>query len=499
MTLSDISLVTDLVWPSLASDTKITGIKDDSRLVMPGDLFVTNRVDERDISSYVAQALRLGAAAVITHQPYEDPRVLSVTDADVQRQALGRAANAVFGDPTRSMHLIGVTGTNGKTTTCWLVHQVLQNLGLSAGYLGTLGISHGKFGKTLNNTTPFPVELFGCLMEMVRVDVRYLAMEVSSHSLDQRRIEGAHFEMGVFTNLSQDHLDYHGTQVAYAASKKRLFTTYGFEQNRDFVSVLNVGDPVGHTWHKELPGRKVSFALHGENHREDADFVGHVVSMDWQSIQLSVSHQGESHAFHVPLGGWFNAENALGAISALLSFEPIRDTFSVKDLVEALSNARPVPGRFESVPNSKGIGVIVDYAHTPDGLTKLLEAVKPLARGRIIAIFGCGGDRDRTKRPKMARAVSSMADISIVTSDNPRTEDPAQIFNDIEPGLVSRADFLVIEDRREAIRKAISLAKAGDVVVIAGKGHETYQIIGKEKLPFDDREEAALALEAVAP
>lgn len=498
MTLSEISSVTGLNWPNLAPDTPITGIKDDSRLVEPGDLFVTNRVDARDISGYVAQALSLGAAAVMTHQVYEDPRVLCVADADLQRQSIGRAANAVFGDPTRAMHLIGVTGTNGKTTTCWLVHQVLQNLGVTAGYLGTLGISHGKFGKTLNNTTPFPVELFGCLMEMVRVDVRYLAMEVSSHSLDQRRIEGAHFEMGVFTNLSQDHLDYHGTLDAYAESKKRLFTTYGYEQNLDFVSVLNVGDRIGRTWFTELPGRKVSFALDGEAPNVVADFVGRVVSMDWQSIQLDVSHGADSHAFHVPLGGWFNAENALGAISSLMSFGPVCDQFSAKDIADALANARPVPGRFESVPNTKGIGVIVDYAHTPDGLTKLLEAVRPLARGRIIAIFGCGGDRDRTKRPKMATAVSSAADLTIVTSDNPRTEDPSQIFSDILPGLVSGSNFLVIEDRREAIHKAVSLAEVGDVVVIAGKGHETYQIIGKEKLPFYDKEEAALALEVAA-
>ncbi len=287
----------------------------------------------------------------------------------------------------------------------------------------------------------------------------------------------------MFTNLTQDHLDYHGSMEAYAAAKFRLFRELGPRSGKNFMAALNVGDKYGKVWSQELGSNVLTFGLRG------ADLVGKALSVELNKIQLQLAYEGGKIVTEVPLGGSFNVQNCLSAAAGMICLG-----YSLDQVGEALTGVRPVPGRFEPVPNDKGIGIIVDYAHTPDALQKLLDSVRQLHPARIVTVFGCGGDRDRTKRPKMAKAASERSDMVVLTSDNPRSEDPAQILKDVESGLVPGVDACSIIDRREAIEYTLKKAHPGDVVVIAGKGHENYQIIGRTKYPMDDREIAREAL-----
>lgn len=517
MTLRELFSEAGVVPARLEGDAPFRRMTMDSRKAAEGTLFVAWPSKSGDSHGYLEGAKAAGATCAIafTSEGFEQARKLglaaALVPAEEYEDAMWRLAKVAFGNPTSGMKVVGVTGTNGKTTTAWLLRDMLRTLGVKAGYLGTLGFQTPSGERELNNTTPFVIELNELLAEARDEGVEALAIEVSSHALQEKRADGIEFDAGVFTNLTQDHLDFHGTMEAYAAAKLRLFTELPKQSSKRFVAAIHRNDPTGQRW-LGLSGQSIqtpmlSFRVLEKMEQDlglDDEAAGrpyrlqignlfgypHKVGVD--RIEMSFLCP-ETHAYsgrlEIPLGGAYNVENCLSAAAGILALG-----YSILDIRQALPQVRPVPGRFEAVRNEKGIGVLVDYAHTPDALEKLLDAVRPLTKGRIITVFGCGGDRDSTKRPKMAKAASQRSDLTVATSDNPRTEDPQAILNEVVSGIVSGRESVAIIDRREAIAHAVHTAKPGDVVVIAGKGHENYQIIGRTKYPMDDREMAREAL-----
>ncbi len=475
-------------------DPIVRGLASDSRTVRPGEMFVCMPSAHADSHAYAAEAFERGAAAALAHSQsgYDALIRLGHPAAWVDgtfSDALWRLCKVGFGDPTRDLKLIGVTGTNGKTTVAWLIRDMLKALGEPAAYLGTLGIQHPQDARELSNTTPFAVELNRLIVEARAAGAQALAMEVSSHALEERRVDGLEFDAAVFTNLTQDHLDYHPSMTHYEAAKKRLFASLPTASNKPFRGAINVDDPVGARWAAELPEGVLRFGFQAGLGEEDLH--AEALEIGLGSIRLRLSYRGETLETSYPLGGGYNAQNGLSAVAGMLALG-----YRLAEVAAALPSVRPVPGRFESIPSETGVGVLVDYAHTPDALQKVIEAARALRPGRIWTVFGCGGDRDRTKRPKMAAVVSETSDVSVLTSDNPRTEDPLTILADVRAGLRSGAESLEFPDRKEAIFAAVERAAPGDLVVIAGKGHENYQIIGRTKYPMDDREMAREALAA---
>jgi UDP-N-acetylmuramoyl-L-alanyl-D-glutamate--2,6-diaminopimelate ligase len=323
-------------------------------------------------------------------------------------------------------------------------------------------------------------------MEIAGVDVHCAAIEVSSHSIAEHRISELEFAVGVFTNLSQDHLDYHGSFEEYASTKKRFFDDYVLKRAGSKSIALNADDHFGMLWSQEFEPNAITFGL------ANGQLRGRVEDMRVDRLSLAIEFEGQNAGLELPMGGEFNGENCLAATAAMLLLG-----YELSEICSGFSAVPPVPGRFEPVQNALGIGCIVDYAHTPDGLEKLFDSARKCCEGRLIGVFGCGGDRDRTKRPLMARAVSSRADLTVLTSDNPRTEDPQSIIDDAKQGLVPGAESIVCIDRAEAVVLAVARAGPGDVVVVAGKGHENYQIIGTTKHPMDDRELIRAGFEAL--
>jgi UDP-N-acetylmuramoyl-L-alanyl-D-glutamate--2,6-diaminopimelate ligase len=474
-----------------SGEADVAWITADTRNCRPGSLFVCMPSQNTDTHALLGAAKQSGAVAALVHGPdgFHTAEGMGLAVAESTRSqpgfnvACGSLARAVFEDPSSRMRVVGVTGTNGKTTTAWMMRDALRTLGRRAGYMGTLGFDPAGERRELANTTPFPVETWQLLHEAASAGVEDLVMEASSHALYERRLHGIRFVCGVFTNLSQDHLDFHGTMEEYASAKLLLFTEYAGPR---FVSAINVGDPVGREWSGQFDVT-VTFGS------PDAELVVEPVEKEISSLVLRASHRGISTVFKVGVGGLFNVWNTTSSLAGLVALE-----YGLEDACRAMESVTPVPGRFESVPTGRGFSVIVDYAHTDDALAKLLQSVRELGPSRIITVFGCGGDRDKSKRPKMARAASANSEITIVTSDNPRTEDPGAIIADVVKGLVPGADCKTVPDRREAIELAVRLARDGDVVVIAGKGHEDYQIIGRTKHPMDDRQMARDAVAVLA-
>lgn len=471
-------------------DAEASAVVADSRQNVDGAVFVCMPSASRDTHAFLDQVRAKGAVAAICHsaEGFELAKSLGMASAwcapSAMNRVAGRVCSACYQDPSGQMRVVGITGTNGKTTTAWMLRDALRALGRRSAYLGTLGFQGPEPLRELANTTPYPVELYHLLDEAVKGGIQDLVMESSSHALEERRLEGVRYDVGVFTNLSQDHLDYHGTMEAYAASKKRLFTEYAEESGKPYIAVLNQADKYAQSWLPTLTCRVMTFGT------PESDLVVDVKQVTVDQIRLQARFAGETVEVNLQVGGLFNVENASAALGAMLALgAPFHEA------CQAMTKVTPVPGRFESVPNEQGIGVLVDYAHTPDALTQLLASVRALQPKRVITVFGCGGDRDRSKRPKMAEAVSQASDLCVVTSDNPRTEDPAQIIADILPGLLPGVPHLTVPDRRQAVQEAIRRAAPGDVVVIAGKGHENYQIIGRTKHHLDDRELAREALE----
>lgn len=454
----------------------------DSREVIGGTLFVCMPSSSGDSHQYLEEAAGKGAVAAVVHsgEGFAQARSLGmaavlVHESDWQ-DAIWRIARVALDDPSRRMRLVGITGTNGKTTTAWLVRDLLNALGESCGYLGTLGYQVPGFEKEVPNTTPFPVELYSMLDQAAESGCASLALEVSSHALSQHRADGLQFEVAAFTNFTQDHLDFHQTMAEYADAKNRLFSEFEVEHR-----VFNVGDPVGKAWWEAHGG--LGFAIGLDEDLEPGILWGVPASIGLTQITMSFIDGVQSvYDVHIPLGGAYNVENALAAFACVRQMG-----YSPAAIAEAFPKVRPVPGRFEPVPNNKEIGIIVDYAHTPDALDKLLTTARPLVEGKIITVFGCGGDRDRAKRPLMAAAAARGSDMIVATSDNPRTEDPEAILAEVIAGIPDGFPHATIIDRPEAIARAIRLAYPGDAVIIAGKGHENYQLIGRTKHPMDDR------------
>jgi UDP-N-acetylmuramoyl-L-alanyl-D-glutamate--2,6-diaminopimelate ligase len=448
----------------------VGGLTTDSRSVTPGVVYIAVRGSQADGHRFVPDALQRGAAALIV----ETPQGSAVPELVVRdgRLAAIAVARAWYDNPGDRLTLIGVTGTNGKTTTTALIRHLLNANG-TAGSLGTLGAFDGA-GNTVPSTagsltTPGAVDLQATLAELVRRGVTRVAMETSSHSLDQGRLDGLSFAAGVFTNLTRDHLDYHQTMEQYLAAKLRLSALL----SPDGVEVVNLDDPAWRAMPRRSPRR--TFGL-----SSGADVRADELRLDHGGSTFMV-RAPEGHAtIRLPLLGEFNVANALGAAAAALA---VGVPFG--QVAERLNAAPQVPGRMERITEHPSV-VLRDYAHTPDALVRALETLRPLTPGRLIVLFGAGGDRDRGKRPVMGRVAAEGADFVVVTSDNPRTEDPERIIDDIEPGLAGRP-YVRIADRTEAIRAALRQAGPGDTVLLAGKGHETYQVIGHDKMPFDER------------
>ncbi len=449
----------------------VTGLTDDSRAVAKGGIFVAVRGSARDGHEFLGAAESAGAALVIVEEPARTalPSLL-VSNA---RRAAAVAAAAAFDEPASELSLVAVTGTNGKTTTVGILRHLLDTPSGTAASIGTLGVLLGSGGATVPGggglTTPGPVELQRTLRALVEIGVTSVAMEVSSHSLDQHRVEGVEFDVGVFTNLSRDHLDYHGSMELYLRAKARLVEYLA----PDGVAVVNADDAA---WSALRAGRVTTFGTSASADMRATDVVYTPRGSEWTLVAGS-----EHAAVRLPLIGSFNVANALGAAAAAWARGR-----SVFEIAERLSVLPQVPGRLEALHDRPT--VLRDYAHTPDALERALEAVRPFTTGRLIVVFGCGGDRDRGKRPLMGAVAERLADHVIVTSDNPRTEDPERIIDDIVAGMKAGRHER-IEDRRAAIARALAVADpAADVVLLAGKGHETYQIRGTTLLPFDERE-----------
>jgi len=470
--------------------TELAGLASDSRRVRPGDLFFCLRGLTRDGHDYAGEAVAKGAAALVAERelPFAVPQLI-VPDA---QRALAQLADAFFGRPTRLLRPIGVTGTNGKTTTTWLIERILLDAGVPAGVIGTVEIRFARQSLPASVTTPDVLELQRLFRGMADAGGRRCVMEVSSHALEQGRVRGVRFRTAVFTNLTQDHLDYHGTMEAYAAAKGLLFArlgnAYEDEPAERTYAVLNADDPASEGFARLTSAEVVPYGIERE---------AMVRAVDVKATARGASFTAETFAgsrrIDLRLVGRFNVYNALAALSAALC-----EGIPLEAAAASLERVAGVPGRLEPVDEGQPFAVVVDYAHTPDGLDNVLRAVREIAEGRVICVFGCGGDRDRTKRPVMGRIAATLADYVWVTSDNPRSEDPAAIIRDIEAGIREAgcpADRYALEaDRRAAIFRAVEMAGPGDVVLIAGKGHETYQIVGGETLPFDDRLVASEAI-----
>jgi UDP-N-acetylmuramoyl-L-alanyl-D-glutamate--2,6-diaminopimelate ligase len=474
---------------AISGDAEIGVLSADSRTVLPGEVFVAMPSGRTDAHEFIAEAQAKGAAAAIVYDPkvfamYKGAFPVALIPAEAHAEALWRLSKAAFGDPSRGIRIMGVTGTNGKTTVAKAMTDALNAIGSRSAYLGTLGYDLPQGHVALHNTTPFVVDVNRYLAMAHDHGVEALVMEVSSHALDQRRVDGVKFDGAIFTNLSQDHLDYHESMEVYAGAKFRLFTDLPRQSaGLPFVAIINVDDPVGAQWANLIDHPVLSFGFNG------GDFRGAILEMNLDGTRLRVEHAGEFAELECKLIGRFNAENMLAVAAGLRGMG-----YSLEEIKQGLAAVEPVRGRFELVRNSKGIAILVDYAHTPDALAKLLASARQLNPQRIITVFGCGGDRDATKRPLMATQAAQGSNVVIATSDNPRTEDPEKILDDVVAGFAAGTQFQRIVDRPAAIAEAVKMAMPGDLVVIAGKGHEDYQIIGHTKYPMDDRELALRAL-----
>ncbi|MBI6545990.1 MAG: UDP-N-acetylmuramoyl-L-alanyl-D-glutamate--2,6-diaminopimelate ligase [Cyanobacteria bacterium NC_groundwater_1444_Ag_S-0.65um_54_12] len=472
-----------------APDTKLTGICYDSRQVRPGNLFVAIPGTKVDGHDYVADALATGAIAAIVDRERLSalPSGLCYLAAPDPREALAWTSACFYGFPGRSLQLLGVTGTNGKTTTTHLLEAALQSHGQPSGLIGTLGARYIAGGLTttvdLGFTTPQAPELQQLLAMMVDAGVRSVAMEVSSHALDQQRVAHLGFKAGIFTNLTRDHLDYHRTTEAYALAKAKLFSSL---ESTDFA-ILNADDPGLAQLSQAGPAQIFTYGL--EN---NCDFTIKDIRLTATSSEGTLCTPTHEYCFRLPLPGRFNLYNALAAIATATALG-----LDLDNVLAALEHIPGIPGRIERVtPANYPFTVLVDYAHTPDGLENVLKTIRDFTTGRLICVFGCGGDRDRTKRPMMGDIASQWADVVCLTSDNPRSEDPQTIIADISAGIAG--NYHAIVDRSEAINWAIRQAKPGDTIILAGKGHETYQLIAERKIAFDDREVARLVLRELA-
>jgi len=457
------------------SAVPISGLAIHSKRVRSGDLFVAIRGATTDGHEFIDEAMQRGAAAVVAERlPAVTTRACPCIVVPDSKAALAVAAAKFYGRPSKRLNLLGVTGTNGKTTTTYLLKSILEASGTSTGLLGTIHYEIGERMVPSVNTTPGPLELQRFFAQMVAEGLQWCAMEVSSHALAQDRIAGLEFDAAIFSNLGSDHLDYHKTIEAYAAAKRRLFDYL----KPNGVAIINADDPFGRTLAETLPNRRVlTYAM--ERH---ARVRVRMVECSWQGIYVLLETPWGVVPLTSPLLGRHNVSNLTAAATTLLALG-----VTPASIQRGLSELRPIPGRLERVPHRGNVNVLIDYAHTADALRLVLLALRELTRGRLLVVFGCGGNRDETKRPIMGRMASLLADQVLLTSDNPRREPPLAILRQIQSGFAPGfSQFQIVPEREQAIAQALSLAQPGDTVLIAGKGHESYQIFDHVTIPFSD-------------
>jgi len=465
------------------SDVMITDIVFDSRKVTPSALFVALRGAHQDGHAHVSAAVKAGAKAVLVEENVAADGVTRVRVADTLK-ALSHVSVLFWDHPSGKLRMVGITGTNGKTTTSYLIESIFSAAGWPTGVMGTINYRLGDTSTPAPNTTPFASELQRFLSSIVDKGAKACVMEVSSHALELGRVEGVDFDTAIFTNLTQDHLDFHKTMEAYAAAKTKLFSSLTMKSPKEYpkCAVLNADDPWSEKIASIVKVPILRYRLHAS-----ADFYTKGLVCDAMGSRFELHTPVGHRPVNFPLLGDYNVMNALAAAAAAVSQGVALDA-----VVKGLEKIHGVPGRMESISSPRGFTVVVDYAHTDDALRQVMTALKKLKPKHLITVFGCGGDRDRTKRPLMGEAAAQLSDEVIVTSDNPRSEDPAKITLDVEVGVrrIRTEGYQIILDRESAIKQAFSIAQAGDIVLLAGKGHENYQILKDRTIPFDDREVA---------
>lgn len=454
------------------AEREISGVSYDSRKTEKGDMFVAIRGFEADGHKFIPKAVENGAAVILCEEkPSSDIPYVLVSDS---RYGLAIVSRDFFGDPASEMTMIGITGTSGKTSSSYLIKHMLESkLDAKVGLIGTNGNMIGDEFLHTEHTTPESYELHKLFRHMADSGCTHVVMEVSSHSLTLERVAGIHFDVALYTNLSQDHLDFHGTMEEYAAAKRKLFSMCS-------LGCFNLDDAWADFMRDGASCRTMTFSTE----KNEADLVAKDIRLTADGVRFASVSGDEISITKLGIPGMFSVYNALGTMSVGLALG-----LSLADCSDAMSSAKGVKGRLEIVPTGRDFSVVIDYSHKPDALEKVLKTLKPVTRGRLIALFGCGGDRDKLKRPIMGRIAADNADLVVVTSDNPRTEDPDEIIREIVAGMKDkRTPTKVICDRREAIAWAIDNAAPGDVLLLAGKGHEDYQVVGHEKHHMDERE-----------
>ena len=476
------------------------GLCVDSRQVKPGDIFIAVKGSHLDGHNFIDKAVAAGAKFIVAQKNAHNaiPNMHNVARASspcfnhgqdgratyelilVENSAKAAAllAHAKKGNPADKLTCLAVTGTNGKTTVTYLVRSIIQSAGFCCGLIGTVQYDTGRQTYQSKLTTPDPFMVADIMSQMVEAGAKFMITEASSHALDQDRLTGLHFAAAVFTNLTGDHLDYHKTKENYLAAKIKLFQSL----SKDALAVLNKQSPESTQIASQIPAKILWYSI-----KQPADLTAHIETMDTTGTSFSLEYKGEKHLVKTPLLGRYNVSNCLAAAGLCIAAG-----FKLNVICAALSNPTPPPGRLQKIPCNGQITILVDYAHTDDALQNVLETLKPLCAAKLIVVFGCGGDRDRTKRPRMAKVVEKFADLAIVTSDNPRTENPQTIINEIVAGFENpNTKKIIIEpDRKTAIGIAIESARKNDIILIAGKGHENYQILADKTIHFSDEEVA---------
>lgn len=467
----------DVAVPEDSCDIEISGLADDSREVKPGDLFVAVPGHDTDGRKYIAEASSLGAAAILTSPGIDLHAEVPIVLSDNLRSDLGAIADRFYDHPSSKMTVAGITGTNGKTTTTFLLTTIFEISGIKWGRIGTIGCDAAGRHMNCGNTTPGSIDLHRFFAFMIEQNLAGCAMEVSSHALDQNRTGEISFASATFINLTQDHLDYHEDMESYFAAKAKLFADVP-------VSVINIDDEYGRRLVDRIDGKVVTFSSDS-----DADLKFSCIEADNRGSVLKFRHGGRDESFRFPLPGWFNHQNAAAAAATAIGLG-----LTLDQAIEGLSQATVIPGRLEPIDLGQPFAVYIDYAHTPNALERLLTSLRRFKPNKLHVVFGCGGDRDKKKRPLMGEITSNLADYVYLTSDNPRTEDPRAIIDDTLKGIADCKKCIVIEDRTEAIKMAISRASENDIVAIAGKGHEEYQVVGSVRKFFSDIEVAKSVL-----
>jgi len=467
------------------ADRKIKGITSNSKEVKKDFVFVAVKGSRRDGNLFIREAIKRGAGVVVVEKPPSTitvPDKVTLLEVDDCRKFLGEGAHKFYGRPSEKIKVVGITGTNGKTTISYLVEAIAKKSGAECGVIGTINYRFKGKVITATNTTPGSGILQGLLKKMLAQKVKYCAMEVSSHALDQERVWGVNFGAGIFTNLTQDHLDYHKSLENYFLAKARLFRAL---PSKSFA-IINNDDPYGRRIRKLTAARVLTYGIDRKS-----DIMAKDIRFGSRATEFLLCAPGIKTKIRTGLAGRYNIYNILAAAAWAIS-----QKISAAKIKQAVEDFKNVPGRLERVEGAKGRDIFIDYAHTPDALFNVINTLRPVVKGKIVVVFGCGGERDKLKRPLMGKIATELAELAVITSDNPRSEEPVRIIQDIEEGI-KKSNYLLIPDRAEAIRKAVALTRPGDCLLIAGKGHEDYQVLKNKIFKFSDRKAVEKCLKSM--